>query len=188
MSSTRGTSVLNALRQLMQLSHKLHIRLPLRRWARWYDTVEGFDTSETSYTFSRNPENPRESPRLPAESRRIPRIPMISTPQSYQESSRILWNPLESSGIPMNPQWIPRILKNPENPQDFPPINLGNLVQNFWSVAPLVVRKLFSSTRGTIDKRAHRKRLGLTLAFCRNHFCKLYTNVLSCWVEYNRIQ
>ena len=30
MSSTRGTSVRNALRQLMQLSHKLHIRVPLR--------------------------------------------------------------------------------------------------------------------------------------------------------------
>ena len=117
---------------------------------------EGFDSSETSYTFSRNPENPRESPRLPAESRRIPRIPMISTPQSYQESSRILWNPLESPGIPMNPQWIPRILKNPENPQDFPPINLGNLVQNFWSVAPLGGSKIFNGVilRDSLGHRA----------------------------------
>ena len=44
--------------------------------------VEGFDTSETSYTFRRNPENPQETPRIQAESHRNPRIPMILTPQN----------------------------------------------------------------------------------------------------------
>ena len=124
-------------------------------------------------------ENPQGFRQNPAESRESPWFRLHKVIKNPQESFGIPWNPQESPWIPSESPESSRILRIL---RIFPPINLGNLIQNFWSIAPLVVRKLFSSTRGTIDKRAHRKRLGLTLAFCRNHFCKLFTNVRSCWV------
>ena len=71
---------------------------------------EGLDTSETSYGFRRNPENPWESPQILA------------------ESPRILGDPLESPGI----------LQNPENPENLSPYISGNLVRNFRRVELLV--------------------------------------------------
>ena len=49
-----------------------------------YLLTRGSTLKETSYTFRRNPENPKETPRIQAESHRNPRIPMILTPQNPQ--------------------------------------------------------------------------------------------------------
>ena len=54
----------------------------------------------------------RESRRNPAESRGIPRNPVVLTAWNPQESFRIPGNPQESPVISRNPQWL---LKNPEN-------------------------------------------------------------------------
>ena len=65
--------------------------------------VRGCEHSAASCSKLQKPRTlPRESPRAPGETHRIPRIPMISTPQGYQESLRILWSPHES---PVNPQY-----------------------------------------------------------------------------------
>ena len=85
---------------------------------------EGFDTSETAYTFQRNllteyqgipkkPQNPLESPGIPenpresSENCKIPKeIPLflylllLENPPKRQESLRIPYNPLET---PRNP-------------------------------------------------------------------------------------
>ena len=86
---------------------------------------EGFDTPETSYSSWRNPENPRETPRILAESPRILRNPMIFTPQNPQESPGIPWNPQASPGILRNPK------ESPVNPQESWE-SLGFLPLYFW--------------------------------------------------------
>ena len=66
--------------------------------------TEGWNTSETSYTFWRNPENPKG---IPNESHGILRVLLNLT-----ESKRILWTALESPKIPKNSQEYPRIPEN----------------------------------------------------------------------------
>ena len=74
---------------------------------------------------------PGESPRIPKDSGRIPQKPENPHDLDSTESSRIPWNPQESSETPRNFWESQGILKNPENPQKVSPNIFGNLVQNF---------------------------------------------------------
>ena len=90
---------------------------------------EGLDTSETSYTFCRNPKNPQETPRILAESRESPWSWLRRILKNPQESSKILRYPHESQGIPRNPL-ILRILRN------YSQIFLETSYKILWSVEP----------------------------------------------------
>ena len=58
----------------------------------------------------RNPENTRKTRVIQVESYKIPKIPIILTPQNPKESLRILCNPQEPLKVPRNPQ------ESPQNP------------------------------------------------------------------------